>query len=563
MNFPWLEQLLDTFRHERIFIARLTQLHGLPLLHVNANEWSDCARIAKERGVRFAGLWVTELTDKFQIDMALAINNKYLLLRTELTDIANPTLASCSRIYLAASRFERHAHDLLGVNFIGSLDNRPWTRHAAWGAEEFPLRAKFVQKEKSNNSSSSDAAIDNAYQFTSIAGSGVYEIPVGPIHAGIIEPGHFRFHVAGEDILQLEEQLGFVHRGIEKLAVGRTPEGLLRLASRVSGDSTVAYAWATCQAIERALAIAVPGHVSLLRALLAERERIANHLWDVAAICNDVGFTFGYYQFGRLRELWGRTNAKVFGSRLLMDLLEIGTVKVTLEREQIASLQDELQILTTELKELQPIITENSSLQNRLQTTGVLTTELAKELGTTGVVARASGVSCDARIYEPYAPYETFAINEPVLANGDVAARLQVRFMEIGASVDVLQKLLAENLSVEVFEAVSSGSCHCGYPASVHKCTCTGAPPPCHPSEMLTLQQESIAHEGIGLVEGWRGTILVYVAFTEALKVARYFPIDPSWFSWLALERMLGNDIVPDFPVCNKSVNGSYAGVDL
>jgi Ni,Fe-hydrogenase III large subunit len=350
------------------------------------------------------------------------------------------------------------------------------------------------------------------------------------VHAGIIEPGHFRFQAVGETVLNLEERLGYVHKGIEKRAQGRDATSLLRLAARVSGDSTVAHAWAACMAMERAAGIEVPARGLWLRALLAERERVINHLWDIAAICNDVAFTFTYYQFGRLRELWLRENARTFGHRLLMEALAPGGSPVDLQAEASQRLREQAARLPGDIDALFAIMDDNVSLQDRLVGTGTLPFELASRLGCVGYVGRASAQDYDVRRDSPYPPYDALALRIPVLQEGDVAARMRLRAEEIKASCALLGELLA---------TLPSG------PTSV------GWEPP------------ALDAEGLGIVEGWRGEVIAYVRFGAGGNIERYFPRDPSWLNWPALELLIRDNIVPDFPVCNKSVNGSYSGHDL
>jgi Ni,Fe-hydrogenase III large subunit len=359
----------------------------------------------------------------------------------------------------------------------------------------------------------------------------VYEIPVGPVHAGIIEPGHFRFHAVGETVLRLEEHLGYVHRGVEKSAEGRDLASLARLAGRVSGDSTVAHTWAACQAAERALGVSVSSRSLFIRALLAERERVANHLGDIGAICNDVGFTFAHVQFSRLRELWQRQSLALFGHRLLMDVVIPGGVANDLNTAQIELLFSEAARFKQEVGTLMPLLLEYPSLQDRLRDTGILSPQQAKELGALGYVGRASNQQDDLRRDLPYAPYDLLSVDVPAYLQGDVAKRVRVRGDEIAVSLGLIEQLLKK--------IPADG------PLAV----------PCAPTGRDCM--------GIGLIEGWRGETLCYLHLNGAGRVLRYFPRDPSWLNWPTLEVLIADNIVPDFPVCNKSVNGSYAGHDL
>jgi Ni,Fe-hydrogenase III large subunit len=350
------------------------------------------------------------------------------------------------------------------------------------------------------------------------------------VHAGIIEPGHFRFQAVGEDILSLEERLGYVHKGIEKVAVGRDAGGLVRLAGRISGDSTVAHAWAACMAVERAVSRTPPPRALELRALLCERERVVNHLWDIAAVANDVAFTFAYFQLGRLVEDWRRLNAEAFGHRLLMDRIVPGGVAVDLDERTCARIVAQCAATRTAVAEIWQILQASSSLHDRLAGTGVLSADDAERLGAVGFVGRASGLDFDVRRDAPYAPYDALSLEAPCLPYGDVAARVRVRYEEVLVSIGLIERLAA---------ALSPGEVH--------------AEPP----------QPKADAEGLGIVDGWRGEIVTFVRYDVDGRIARFFPRDPSWLTWPALEHLIHGNIVPDFPVCNKSVNASYSGHDI
>lgn len=526
-RFDWLSGYLARLEDEHVIVrrgdaARLAPAHCLIL---DAEDWGNAARVAAESGYRWAGLWGDPVAEQVIVHACLVHDGDYLVLITEVP-MNHPVLASHTPHYPAANRLERHLQDMLGIGFLDHPDSRRWTRHRAWPEGVYPLRNEFPV----SGNSPHRAPADSDYPFARILGSGVYEIPVGPVHAGIIEPGHFRFQAVGEEVLRLEERLGYVHKGIEKIAVGRDPIGLARLAGRVSGDSTVAHTWAACMAMERAAGLDIPPRALAIRAILAERERIANHLGDIGAICNDVGFTFAQMQFGRLREDWLRGNQSVFGHRLLMDFIAPGGVCRNLTYQCKKILQPQHEALSQELGDLLPIVDDHSSLEDRLVDTGYLSGIEAQQLGVTGYVGKASSQDYDVRRDHGYAPYDRLDVLSPCQTEGDVAARIRIRAEEIRHSLKLMEHLMRRlpegPLSVAWPEAVSN-------------------------------------REGIGLVEGWRGEILSYVRFDEDGYVARFFPRDPSWFTWLALERLIDGNIVPDFPVCNKSVNASYSGHDL
>ncbi|MBI2969552.1 MAG: NADH-quinone oxidoreductase subunit C [Gammaproteobacteria bacterium] len=473
--------------------------------------------------MRWCAFWAQEAGAGFEAFSCLERGGTYLVIHCGFG--RDEALASLAPIYPAADRPERHAHDLLGIRFSDQPDPRRWTRHHAWNDVQFPLRADFQWSPPE-----APTPPDCEYPFVQAHGPGIVEIPVGPVHAGIIEPGHFRFQAMGEIILNLEERLGYVHKGIEKIAVGRDAEGLARLAGRVSGDCTVGHAWAACQAMERAAGIEVTPRALWLRALMAERERVANHLGDIGAICNDVAFAFGYYQLTRLREGWVRESAAVFGHRLLMDRVIPGGTAADISDADARRMIDSARALRREAAEIVRILEDSESLEDRLMRTGRLAPELAAELGAVGYVGKASGQVFDVRADAPYAPYDQLEVRVPHYRAGDVAARAKVRSEEIDISLELITRIL---------DSPPDGPYATGWRAPQRAC------------------------EGMGMVDGWRGEILCYLRFDDDGRIARYFPRDPSWLTWPALEQCVQGNIVPDFPVCNKSINGSYSGHDL
>jgi Ni,Fe-hydrogenase III large subunit len=526
-RFDWLPEYLARLEDELVVMRAgdATRLAPAHCLLLDAEDWSKAARVAAESGYRWAGIWGDPVADDIVIRAVLVHGGDYLVLTTKVP-LSSPVLASHTPFFASADRLERHLHDLLGIGFLDHPDDRRWTRHQAWPEGTYPLRNDFPV----SGAAPQRAPADNDYPFSPVLGNGVCQIPVGPVHAGIIEPGHFRFQAVGEEVLKLEARLGYVHKGIEKIAVGRDPAGLARLAGRISGDTTVAHTWAACMAMERACGMEVPARALGIRAVLAERERIANHLGDIGAICNDVGFSFAHMHFSRLREQWLRANQSVFGHRLLMDCIIPGGVSRDLADPHDKLFQPQHKALSQELDELLPILDDHPSLEDRLVTTGYLSASDAQQLGVLGYVGKASGQDYDVRRDHGYAPYNALDVLSPCRREGDVSARLQIRADEIRHSLQLLDSLLQQL-------------------------------PPGQPA--LAWPGRPAHQEGLGVVEGWRGEIISYVRFDGDGHVARFFPRDPSWFSWPALERLIHDNIVPDFPVCNKSVNGSYSGQDL
>lgn len=548
--YAWLPEVLDLLHLDGIAVQNYSGINGAVRgFAIDAGNWARTAPCLKASGLRFASLWaeetwakeecaeevltkglsaeglsVAESGSQLQLYACLEKQGAYLLLTTTIS-IAVAEIGSWSSVYVAANGFERHTRDMWGLHFGNSADQRRWTRHKAWMEGQYPLRENIVLSDVDVQTGP-----DNDYPFHKITGDALYEIPVGPVHAGIIEPGHFRFHAIGETILDLEIRLGYLHKGCEKLAEGLSPEALLRLAGRISGDTTVAHAWAAAQAMEQAAGVKVTERALSIRALLSERERIANHLGDIAAICNDVGFSFAYMQFSRLREDWLRRNQALFGHRLLMDQIVVAGVRHDIDKAGAAEIGADCQHLHAELDQLLPILRTNTSLRGRLFDTGILSADQARDLGCLGFVARASGIAFDLRTAQAYHPYDRLHVGQPLQQPGDVAARLFQRAEEILVSLDLIGQVLA---------SLPDG------PIAV------------------PWQTPAAGAAGIGMVEGWRGEIMTLLRFDNEGRIARFFPRDPSWFNWLALTHLIDGNIVPDFPVCNKSINGSYAGVDL
>ena len=432
-----------------------------------------------------------------------------------------------SAAFLPAGRMQRAAADLSGVQAQGAQDVRPWLNHGAWPADHYPL-----QQSPQGPPAVAPTELQN-YPFVPVEGDGVHEIAVGPVHAGIIEPGHFRFSVVGEKVLRLEQRLGYTHKGIEQRMTRLPPLEAYRLAGRVSGDSTVAYAWAYCMALESACSCVIPARAAWLRALLLERERIANHLGDLGAIGNDAAFAFALAQFSRLKEDWLRLNAQVFGHRYLMDLVVPGGVACDVGHVQRDLLAHQCDVIEAEVRTLYDIFEAHAGLQDRLMGTGRVLPELAARLGLTGLAGRASSQTWDARCDHPFAPYDTLTVAMATHHNGDVAARVLVRFDEIFESLRLIRRML-QDLPV--------GDIHV----------------------LPILPQKN--SRGAGWVEGWRGELWVALALggaDQGNRIQRCHLHDPSWQNWPVLEHAIMGNIVADFPIINKSFNLSYSGQDL
>jgi Ni,Fe-hydrogenase III large subunit/Ni,Fe-hydrogenase III component G len=496
----------------------------------SAEQWRACAQSVRDLGGRLVALWASEgghaaeeRGAAYAVHAALSVRSGLVWLTLPLPG-AQPEYPDLSAIFPSAARMQRAAFDLLGVRADGASDARKWLRHGAWPAGVFPLRKGQV------GSAADVADAQDDYPFVPVQGEGVHEIPVGPVHAGIIEPGHFRFSVVGERVLRLEERLGYVHKGIEKRFEALGIHDGYRLAGRVSGDSTVAFAWAYAMAAEAAAGSTPPPRALWLRALWLERERIANHLGDLGYLGNDAGLAMGLAQFSRLKEHWLRSNAALFGHRYLMDLIVPGGVAADLDAAGREGQRREIDALREELRRLREIFDEHPGLQDRLIGTGRVVPELAAQLGLTGMAGRASGIAWDLRVELPCAPYDGLRVEMATERNGDVAARMNVRFAEIAASLDLCEQILLRLPDGNV--ATLFGSPRAGA-------------------------------SGAGWVEGWRGEVLVTIECGANGALRRVHAHDPSWHNWPVVEHAVIGNIVPDFPLINKSFNLSYSGVDL
>lgn len=492
---------------------------------VSATRWRESASRIAEGGGRIVALWAgdrRDLGEGFEVWAAYAVAEGALCLRLVMAADA-PQYPDIAAFFPAAGRMQRAAFDLVGVEAGGAADVRPWLRHANWPADAHPLR-------RDADASTRYDRPDEIYPFVSVSGEGVHEIPVGPVHAGTIEPGHFRFSILGERVMRLEEHLGYKHKGIEKRFEAMPIAEAGRLAGRVSGDSTVAYGWAYAMALEGMAGIEPPARARWLRALLTERERVANHLGDLGFIGNDAGLAFAAAQFSRLKEDWLRLNASVFGHRYLMDVVVPGGVSHDLEPGRERDIRAQLIAVEREVSTLQHIFDEHAGLQDRLRHCGRVTPALAQRLGLTGLGGRASGQANDLRVQHPVDPYGRVPVALVSREDGDVAARVAVRFGELHESLRLIEILL------------------------------DGLP---HDDVRSDVPEPAAGSIGVGRVEGWRGEVFVFLEAGPAGTIRRCHPHDPSWHNWPLLEHAILGNIVPDFPLINKSFNLSYAGADL
>jgi len=508
----------------------------MPCIEIRRLDWANTAEVAKRLGMRLVAVWAVErmMHDVSGADdaklysyMAFAHpEHRHALVRTEL-HADEPEIHSVSSHYIAAYRMERTMQDMFAIKVLDLADSRLWIKHEHWPVDAHPLRHSFNGKIPLL-ADAERQYID--YDYVACDSEYAYEIPVGPVHAGIIEPGHFRFLAVGEHILNMEARLGYVHKGIEKAMQGKSAMDGISLAGRVSGDSTVAYAWAFAHACEYAATVKVSSRASYLRGVLCERERMANHIGDIGAICNDAGFVFMHVQCLRLREDMARLHHDVFAHRLLMDSIVVGGVACDVNVENRQKIIQQTTDIALEVERLRDMYADTSSIQQRVIGAGTVSVEDALDLGLLGYAGRASGHCVDERIEEAYAPYDSVEVGVARGKHGDVAARVWVRFEEIADSARIIIKLL-EDLPVGDIQ-----------------------------SEWLTPEA---GVSGFSSIEGWRGEVATWIRFENDGKIDRYFVRDPSAINWLGLELAVRTVPVPDFPLVNKSFNGSYSGNDL
>ncbi len=494
-------------------IAEQTPVAGhrpWPRYEVDQAGWIVAAQALGEGGGDLLGLWGEKDFVHLALRVAGAATPCVISYRVKSADFP-----SVGRYHAPALRLERAVRDLYGHAPFSSPDRRPWLDHGAWGLRA-PLgpRAPSLRRDPA------------AYDFLPALGEGLHQIPVGPVHAGIIEPGHFRFSVNGEIVARLEERLGYVHKGIDGLLTDTDMERASRVVARISGGSTVAYSFAFARAVEEALQIDPPPRAKILRGVMAEIERIANHLGDIGAICNDASFSLIHAHCGIFRERVLAAADRAFGHRLMMDrIVPGGTEDAGLGASR--ALQLMLDEIEKPFAEIVRLYDDTPSLQDRTCNTGVVSKELVEKWAAGGHVGRASGRNFDTRRDFPYAPYHDTHFDVPVFTAGDVDARVWVRICEIEQSIVLLRRWLAN---------LPPG------PARVELPNGTG--------------------EGIAMTEAFRGDVLVWVR-VEGGRIARAHARDASWFQWPLLEAAIENNIVADFPLCNKSFNCSYSGHDL
>jgi Ni,Fe-hydrogenase III large subunit/Ni,Fe-hydrogenase III component G len=523
----------------KIVFDELTQRFGAQIDHAHASHPNElylhtrlelapafCSTLYRKHQARLAGVFAEDARAENNVFFvyylyALDSVHSFVFVRVPIPK-DQPEMTSLTNAVHAVNWQEREIQDLFGIKLIGHPNARRCVLHDDW-PEVFPLRKDFELRAKL------PPFTGPRHKFREVQGEGVFQVPVGPVHAGIIEPGHFLFSVAGEPVLYLQLRLFYVHKGIEKLFESLPIPHCVRLAESISGDSSFAHATAFCHAIERAAGVEAPPRAHALRTLCLELERLYNHVADIGAICTDVAFVSANIHAMRLKESVLRLNEELTGSRLLRGMASLGGVRYDFDAGQLRALARLTDDFERQFKDLVELIRSNAGTRDRLETTGVLKPEVARDLGIVGVAGRASGIDRDLRRDFPHAFYNQVQFKVPVFTEGDVQRRMVVRREELFQSFAIIRQVL---------EKLPAGPIQ----------TKIGEIPP--------------DRMGLGYVEGWRGEIFHWIHTAPGNRLARCKVKDPSLQNWPALSEAILGNIIPDFPVVNKSFNLSYSGTD-
>jgi len=483
------------------------------------------AFVTKRYGATLATLHATDtrqVKEAYTIYAVLPIaaSNTIVTIEAEVP-ASTGTYQSLTPMIYSANWYEREIAEMFGLMPLGHPDLRPLVLYDNWPPEYHPLR---------KDAGGMPPKVPTEYQYRRVDGEGVFEIPVGPVHAGVIEPGHFRFSVAGEPVLNLEIRMGYVHKGIEKLSERMIYAKGVALAERISGDNGMAHATAYCQAVEQIAGVAVPDRARYIRTVFLEMERIYNHLGDVGGIALDTAYNVGAQHAYILRERILQLNEYITGSRLLRSINKIGGLRQDLTKEDIEKIRTTLVKIKLDFKDFTDLVNRQTSIMDRTETTGILPIDAARSLNIVGPGARASGVSRDVRKDHPYAAYGDLSFMVHTRKEGDVNARMQVKIAEIYDSMSLIEEALAK---------LPTGSIRSGLPEI--------------PAGKI----------GLSLVEAPRGELVHWILSGDGGKPFRHKIRDPSFCNWLAMEVATPGNIVPDFPLVNKSFNLSYSGNDL
>jgi Ni,Fe-hydrogenase III large subunit/Ni,Fe-hydrogenase III component G len=485
-----------------------------------------CAQLYKKWNARLVSLFADDARSSEGVFLlyyvfALDAAHGFFIMRVPISP-EQPQFVSLTNALPAVNWQEREVQDLFGLKLEGHPNPRRCALHDDW-PEVHPLRKDFDLHTKLA------PFRGERHKFRPVEGEGVFQVPVGPVHAGTIEPGHFLFSVAGEPVLYLQIRLFYTHKGTEKLFENIPIAHGVQLAESISGDSSFAHATAFCHAVERAACIEAPARARGLRTVCLELERLYNHIADIGAIATDVAFVVANAHAMRLKERVLRLNEELTGNRLLRGMARLGGVRADWNDGQLSALSRFVDALRPEFDSLAALILESSSTRDRLETTGILKPETARDLGVVGIGGRASGFTRDLRRDFPHAGYDRVTFDVPVYYEGDVMRRMMVRMDEVREALSIIQQTVAR------------------LPGGTTR---------------ITMPPLPINATALGYVEGWRGEIFHWIRAGENGRLARCKIKDPSLQNWPALSEAILGNIIPDFPVVNKSFNLSYSGTD-
>jgi len=437
----------------------------------------------------------------------------------------HPEFPSVTTKIPAAHWYEREIKDMFGLEPVGHPDPGTLVLHGNVPENTYPLRKDFDVNTRI-------PLQESRLPFFKVEGEGVFEIPVGPIHAGIIEPGHFRFSAVGDSIYYLDAKLFYTHKGTEKLFETMPYTKALFLAERICGVCAASHATGYCQAIEKVAGVEIPPRAKFIRTIVLELERLYNHIGDVGNICAGAAFLLGNAHGFRIRERMQQLNETICGNRYLRGMLTIDGVRFDINNDLKQHILNTLSEVKKDFKELTKIIFASSSLLDRFETTGRLSTEIAKELGVVGVAARASGIATDTRLIHPYAAYDKVDFDIPIFHyEGDVLARVRVRVDEVYQSIYIIE---------QCFDKMTPG-----------------------PLKIPIEKEIPPYRHALSYVESPRGENIYWIVTAPDNRLFRYKVRSPSFCNWPAIPFAIPDNIVPDFPLINKSFELCYSCTDL
>ncbi|HOH77959.1 MAG TPA: NADH-quinone oxidoreductase subunit C [Myxococcota bacterium] len=487
--------------------------------HTTMGEWLRIVMDATQAGYGLSALFAVKDGERHQVFTVLSSREQHRIgvVRTTIGQ-AYPALTTD---FPAAHWFERELYEQYGIEPEG----HPWLKPIRFEPSVIPGR--YVPD------------IGMA-PFFEMEGQEVHEVGVGPVHAGVIEPGHFRFQCHGETVHHLEISLGYQHRGIERALVGGPGPRTIHLVETAAGDATVGHTDPFCRAIE-ALAGVEPGlHARTVRAIGTELERLACHCGDLGALAGDVGFLPTQNYCGRIRGDILNLTALICGNRFGRGLAVPCGTRHSLEPGRCLLLLNRLDDIKRDLEDAIPLMFETPSVMNRMEGTGIVTPETAKAIGLVGPAARASGLPYDVRWDLDWEPWSHLDFKVPTCQSGDCAARARIRWAEIQVSIEIVNKLVSG-----ILEGDDTGA--------AADCAINGD----------SLPDLCPDHFVVSMAEGWRGQICHVASTDSSGRFSFYKIVDPSFHNWFGLAMSLRNQQISDFPLCNKSFNLSYCGHDL